>query len=176
MGADPVPVPGARGPPRNGARSLIPRDAVGTTIKPDVELKGLLVQVPVQIVFRDMPVSDAAEAVCWEEAANLEQYYGRITSCRVVISDGRQGRGSTDQYVVDIDLTIPGAEIVVRREPVDGRAEDGPSLAIREAFDKAYARLRTRIEAMIVLPVEAMSDDELSAALGAIHESGRGTA
>ncbi len=43
-------------------------------------------------------------------------------------------------------------------------------------FDAAYRRLRSRIEAMLALPVEEMNSDELSAALGRVHRSGRGAA
>lgn len=43
-------------------------------------------------------------------------------------------------------------------------------------FDAAYRRLRSRIEAMLALPVEEMQADELSAALGRVHGSGSGAA
>ncbi len=39
-------------------------------------------------------------------------------------------------------------------------------------FDAAYRRLRSRVEAMLALPVEDMSADELSTALAQVHRSG----
>ncbi len=46
--------------------------------------------------------------------------------------------------------------------------------AIRAAFDSAYEQLRSRIESMLDLPLEAMSEPERAAALERIHRSGRG--
>ena len=43
-------------------------------------------------------------------------------------------------------------------------------------FDAAYGRLRSRIEAMLALPVEALDAGELAAALSQVHRSGRGAA
>lgn len=47
---------------------------------------------------------------------------------------------------------------------------------IDAAFDRAYAQLRGRVEAMLALPVETMAPAELSAALQKIHLSGGGAA
>ncbi len=49
-----------------------------------------------------------------------------------------------------------------------------PDPASDRDFDAAYRRLRSRIEAMLALPVEDMEADDLSAALGRVHrlESG----
>ena len=43
---------------------------------------------------------------------------------------------------------------------------------IRAAFDAAYTRLRRRVEAMLALPLQTMSPDELADALASIHRSG----
>lgn len=45
-----------------------------------------------------------------------------------------------------------------------------PDPAADGDFDAAYARLRRRVEALIALPVEEMSQRELSAALAGIHQ------
>lgn len=44
-----------------------------------------------------------------------------------------------------------------------------PDPAADGDFDAAYARLRRRVEGLVALPVEAMSQPELSEALAAIH-------
>jgi len=48
-----------------------------------------------------------------------------------------------------------------------------PDPASDNDFDAAYRRLRYRVEAMLALPIEEMDADELSAALGQVHRSGR---
>jgi arsenate reductase len=47
---------------------------------------------------------------------------------------------------------------------------------IDAAFDRAYTQLRSRIEAMLALPVEMMAAADLAAALQQIHLSGGGAA
>jgi len=94
-------------------------------------------QVPVQVTFRDMPVSDAVEAACWEEAARLERYYDRVTSCRVVIAESRHRAGV---FEVRIDLAVPGRVLVVNGQPPNHAAPD-VSAAVREAFARARRQL-----------------------------------
>ena len=43
--------------------------------------------LPVQITFRNMPPSDAVAARVQEEAEKLDEFYRRITSCRVIDRD-----------------------------------------------------------------------------------------
>jgi arsenate reductase len=45
-----------------------------------------------------------------------------------------------------------------------------PMAARREAFELAYRQLRARIEALLALPLETMSADEVKAAAKRIHE------
>lgn len=49
-----------------------------------------------------------------------------------------------------------------------------PDPAADGDFDSAYARLRSRVEAMLRLPFKTMSSGELRAALKEVHESGAG--
>lgn len=47
-----------------------------------------------------------------------------------------------------------------------------PDPAVDGDFDSAYGRLRRRVEAMLALPLEQMTDEEISNALADVHESG----
>ena len=51
-----------------------------------------------------------------------------------------------------------------------------PDPAADGDFDSAYARLRSRIEAMLRLPFREMSSAELTAALEEVHRLGGGAA
>jgi arsenate reductase len=51
-----------------------------------------------------------------------------------------------------------------------------PDPAIDGDFDRAYGRLRRRVEAMLALPLSDMKDEEISAALERVHQSGRRSA
>lgn len=93
-------------------------------------------QIPIQITVRDMAHSEALDEHISAKAAKLEQYFSPITSCRVVIEaphkHSRQGR----QYVVRLDITVPGQEIVVNHEH-----DEDVFVALRDAFDAAKRRL-----------------------------------
>lgn len=52
-----------------------------------------------------------------EEAAKLDTFYNRITSCRVVVEIPHRHRRRGYLYHVVVDLVVPGSELVVKREP-----------------------------------------------------------
>jgi ribosome-associated translation inhibitor RaiA len=95
-------------------------------------------QVPVQVTFRDMPVSDAVEAACWDEAAKLEQCFDRIASCRIVLAEFTN---SVRGFEIRIVLDVPGQELAVTRKPHDHQADEDIYDAIREAFEATRRRL-----------------------------------
>jgi ribosome-associated translation inhibitor RaiA len=70
----------------------------------------------VQITFRNMPPSDAVAARVQEEAEKLDEFYKRITSCRVIVEVPHRHHMLGDQVHVRIELGVLGGEIVVRHE------------------------------------------------------------
>ncbi len=100
-------------------------------------------QIPVQISFRDMPVSDAVEAHCWAEAETLERIDDRITACGIVVVESKQPATGRIVFRVRIDLSVAGETIVVDREPPD-QGTDDIRLAIHEAFLRAQHQLAAR--------------------------------
>jgi cold shock CspA family protein/ribosome-associated translation inhibitor RaiA len=99
-------------------------------------------QIQPQVTFRGLPVSDEIEKACWAEAEKLERYYDRITSCRIVVAEPHRRHKKGNLYAIRIDLTVPGGELVVNREPPEHRADEDVKLALREAFDTARRRLQ----------------------------------
>jgi cold shock CspA family protein len=92
-------------------------------------------QVPLQVTVRDLSLSEAATAEIRAKAADLETYYDSIISCRVVV-EGPVRHHHTGPFTVRIDLSVPGAELVV-----DRHADKDLYVAIRDAFDAARRRL-----------------------------------
>lgn len=72
--------------------------------------------IPLQISFRNMKPSEAVEGRILEETAKLETFYKGIMHCRVVVELPHKHHRKGDLYHVRIDLTVPGAELVVKRE------------------------------------------------------------
>jgi cold shock CspA family protein/ribosome-associated translation inhibitor RaiA len=94
-------------------------------------------QLPLQITCRDVELTPAEEASIRESAAKLESFWDRITSCRVVVTMPRR-RGRTGQhYNVRIDVKVPGAELVIRRQ-----AQERLLDAVQDAFRAAARRVQ----------------------------------
>lgn len=101
-------------------------------------------QTPVQIAFRGMDTSPALEAKIKEKAEKLEQYHDRITSCRVVVEAPHRHSRKGKLYSINIDLTIPGAELVVNSEKRNHRSHEDPYVALRDAFNAMARQLEER--------------------------------
>jgi ribosome-associated translation inhibitor RaiA/cold shock CspA family protein len=123
-------------------------------------------ETPLQITFRNMPPSAAIEDTIREKAAKLDSYYDRIMGCRVVVEAPHRHHHKGKAYLVRIDLTVPGGELVVNRarnrlnaaklrdpelagndlteshEPSKHAAHQDIYVAIRDAFDSARRKLQ----------------------------------
>lgn len=94
-------------------------------------------KLPLQITARNMSLSEAAEEAIREKAAKLDTIYDRIMGCRVLVEAPHRHQHNGNQYNVRIDLTVPGSEMVVKRE-----GNEDLYVAIRDAFDAAKRQLR----------------------------------
>jgi ribosomal subunit interface protein len=102
-------------------------------------------QTALQITFRKMEVSPAAEAAIRERAEALGQFYDRITSCKVVVEHSGRHHHKGRLYHLGIELIVPGREIVIKRDPSQHHAHEDIYVAIREAFDSARRALEDHI-------------------------------
>lgn len=99
-------------------------------------------QVPKQITFRNMDRSEFVETAVQEKIAKLESMTGRLTSCRVAVEALHRSHHKGHLYRVRIDVTLPGAELVVGNEHHDKHAHEDVYVAVRDAFDAMARRLR----------------------------------
>ena len=95
-------------------------------------------KLPLQITLRDVPQSDAIQDTIRKKAEKLNQFSDRIMSCRVLVEAPHRHQHKGVLYNVRIDLTVPGSELVVKREP-----HEDLYVAIRDAFDAARRRLQS---------------------------------
>jgi ribosomal subunit interface protein len=104
-------------------------------------IKAPVMDIPLQISFRNMDRSETVEAKVRERAARLENYFNHISSCRVVIEapERRQRKGKL--YHVRIEIGVPGTELVANRHPKDKHAHEDVYVAVRDAFDAARRQL-----------------------------------
>jgi cold shock CspA family protein len=115
--------------------------------------------LPVQVTFRNIAGSAGLEELVQKEAAKLERFYDRISSCRVVVERPQRAE-SGKLYHVRIDLGLPQGELVVKHTPTfHGTLKDteversrreadsvldhkSPQRAILEAFGEMRRRLQ----------------------------------
>jgi ribosomal subunit interface protein len=99
-------------------------------------------ELPLQITFRKMPASPAIEANIREKAARLDRFSDHIMACRVIVEAPHRHHHQGKLYHVRIDVTVPGGELVVSREPAAHHAHEDVYVAIRDAFDAAVRQLQ----------------------------------
>jgi len=93
-------------------------------------------QSPLEITFRGMPNSPAAEAAIHRWVARLEHVYSRIQRCAVVFEQPHRNQRHGNEFHVRIDLSVPDRDIAVSRDSEDAY------LAISEAFRAARRQLQ----------------------------------
>jgi cold shock CspA family protein len=88
-----------------------------------------------------MDHSDEIETAVREKAARLDQFAGHIMGCRVVVEPAGKHHVHGSMYAVRLDITLPGGEIAVTREPSQHTEYKDVAVAIRDAFDSARRQL-----------------------------------
>ena len=98
-------------------------------------------QIPLQITFHNMQRSDAVEAKIRSRAEKLEKYCDSIIGCRIAIESPHHHHAAGSQFLVRVEVTVPGEKLVARREPDAHHAYTDVYVAIRDAFDTMRRQL-----------------------------------
>jgi cold shock CspA family protein/ribosome-associated translation inhibitor RaiA len=103
-------------------------------------------QTPVQIDFQGIDANPTTRASIEKHVADLEQRFGRVTACRVVLKGPGSHHLTGGLYEVNIRLALPnGREVNVARTPkADERHSDLP-FAINDAFKRTRRRLQDQV-------------------------------
>ena len=96
-------------------------------------------QIPLRITLRNIAKSEAVEAAIRRRAAKLDRYHRHIVSCRVVVEIPSRHKHQGKEFVVRLDIKVPGSQIVVNHD----HREDLYA-ALHDAFDAAQRRLEDR--------------------------------
>lgn len=97
-------------------------------------------EFPLEITFRDIPSIPKVEEEIRDRATKLQQLYGRIVLCRVVIEAPHRHHHKGNLYQVRIHLGVPGEDLYVNREGGNHAHED-VHVAVRDAFQAAHRQL-----------------------------------
>jgi len=93
-------------------------------------------QLPLQIVYHDMPRSEALDARIRDKVAKLERLHPNITSCRVTVDESDRHRQRGKHFCVRIDVRVPQHEIAVNRDH-----DEDVYVALRDAFSAAARKI-----------------------------------
>ncbi len=103
-------------------------------------------QNPLQITFHGIDHSEAVEQRIREKVSKLEQLDDRITSCRVVIEMHHKNSSNLhhkgEPFHIRIDLVLPGAELVVKRDPKESHINEDIFVCLRDAFQSMERQLK----------------------------------
>lgn len=89
----------------------------------------------VQITFRDIGSSVAVAQHVERRAEKLETFFHRMVKCHVVVDETHRRKRQGKKFHVEIDMHVPGRELVISRNPED--AQEDLHTAIDIAFDDA---------------------------------------
>jgi cold shock CspA family protein/ribosome-associated translation inhibitor RaiA len=114
-----------------------------------------IMQIPVEITFRDIEHSDAVEARIRELVGKLERIYDRITRCEVMVGQPHHRHRKGNAYSITVRLTIPGGEVVSSHDPGPDGAHEDVYVALRDAFAAVKRQLEDAVRVRLRHDVKA---------------------
>ena len=93
------------------------------------------------ITFHGLDSSQAVEDDIRKQVTRLERLHPRITRCQVSIELPHRHHHQGNVFRVRVDVTVPGAELVVGHDPGVNHAHEDVYVAIRDAFNAVARQL-----------------------------------
>jgi ribosomal subunit interface protein len=95
-----------------------------------------------QIIWQNLSPLDTIELKIHKHITKLEKFSDRLIDCRVVIAVPHRHHHQGNIYHVQINLTVPGGQLVVNRQPPAQQTHEDLNVAIRDAFENAERQLK----------------------------------
>src|ERR1700761_8994963 len=103
-------------------------------------------QTPLQVDFQGVPKTAQIKNAIEKHVAQLEQRYGRVTSCRVSLRAPGGHHQNGGLYEVNIQLALPnGREVNVGATAPADEGHADLTFAINDAFKRARRRLQDNV-------------------------------
>jgi len=99
------------------------------------------VRSPIILTFHHIDRYGAVEERARKLGHHLARLNERITHCHITLQGPDDPDGGGAQYLVKIDLMVPGAQILADSLHVDGAGHQDIYLALRDAFNNAKRQL-----------------------------------
>jgi len=94
-------------------------------------------KIPLRITSRNFELTDAIEDAIHKQAEELDRIYDQIVRCDVVLEAPHQRQQKGVIYNVRINVTVPGGQIMVKKE-----LHEDLYVSINRAFDRAHRQLK----------------------------------
>jgi ribosome-associated translation inhibitor RaiA len=104
-------------------------------------------QTPLEITFHGMTSSMWVEAFIETWVARLERTCGRIQRCAVVVDKPHHHRRHGNHFHIRLDITVPGKQVVISRDPERDPGHEDVYVAITDAFRSARRQLQDHAHA-----------------------------
>jgi cold shock CspA family protein len=102
-----------------------------------------------QIDFQGMEPSEAFRSQILEQIRRLEDRYGRVTACRVVVKAPGARHRTGGLYYVHIHLTLPDErQVAVERTPDQDERFQCFEFVLHDAFNRAVRQLQDQVGQM----------------------------
>ncbi len=95
-----------------------------------------------QIIWQNLSPSDKIESKIHKHITKLEKFCDRLSNCRVVIAVPHRHHHQGNIYHVQINLTVPGGELVVNRQSPAQQTHEDLHVAIGDAFESAERQIK----------------------------------
>jgi cold shock CspA family protein/ribosome-associated translation inhibitor RaiA len=100
-------------------------------------------QIPMQVEFQGMKPQEALRDSIGKHVAELEDRFGRVIGCRVVLKGPGERHRTGGLYEINIRLSLPdGKEINIGRTPHQDERHSDIDFALNDAFKRARRRLQ----------------------------------
>jgi ribosome-associated translation inhibitor RaiA len=103
-------------------------------------------QTALRITMRDLEPTASLDVQIRDHAAKLDKLFSRLTGCHVTIDSPHRHKLHGNHFRVRIELSVPGAELVVTRDPSNDRTHEDAHAAVDAAFAEAARLLKDRNE------------------------------
>ena len=102
-------------------------------------------ETPLKISFQGGDTSEALSHLITEHVEALEQLYGRMTACHVVVKIPDKHHRTSGLFSANIHMTLPGGiDINIDHTPQADDRFSSPQFAVNDSFRRAKRQLKER--------------------------------
>lgn len=91
--------------------------------------------IPLQVTFRKMLPSPFVRERIRERVDKLEQFYRRVTGCRVVVEAPHRHHHKGKLYAIAVEVSLPRMTLTSHRNPGQRHEHADIYVALRDSFD-----------------------------------------